>query len=433
MREQHLFGKSSFLRGIGLSILVGGIGSSAFGAGFEKAVMWSGKWSGVAAAAASGVNGPESLFFNPAGLAGREGFQASVNFSPTLGTFNGPIAPGQPNSDTGYHFNPVYGVLASYGITPKWAVGIGSFVSAGTKAVYGSVGNFSSSGTLGAFTASPRAEIYEIDYSIGTAYEVMPGLKVGAAWRISHVQAALGTVYSGTYNAIPSLNEAQLDDLGATTYNGYRVGAQYTSSDQRWGLGVNYRSGINFVAKGNATNRILPGNSTTYVNESLSDVTAATSLPSQLSVGGDFAVTESVRLFLQYDWTNYYHNQEISIVGATASNFATTAQNIGLGFSNENTFRLGVACTALQDWTFRAGYGLATQVTPDTQARATFEAPGIGQVITVGAGTSVMDKTLDLDVAVEHSFVSGDSATAPVPGDFSANAWALHLGATYRM
>lgn len=55
-----------------------------YSAGFEKTVMWGGRWSGLAGAAVSAVEGGDSLFYNPAGLVQGNGHEVSLNYSPLL-------------------------------------------------------------------------------------------------------------------------------------------------------------------------------------------------------------------------------------------------------------------------------------------------------------------------------------------------------------
>src|SRR5436305_1800620 len=90
-----------------------------FAAGFEKGIMWSGKYSGIGNAAASSVHGAESLYFNPAGLPSGSGMaEVSGNFSPTLPKFTGQLGNTTfsvpvTEQNTGTQFSPVFGVLAS--------------------------------------------------------------------------------------------------------------------------------------------------------------------------------------------------------------------------------------------------------------------------------------------------------------------------------
>lgn len=417
--QKHLFSKTGFATGILSAAL---ISSSAFGAGFEKNVMWSGKWVGVGGAAVSAVQGAESLFFNPGGLAmGHQGFEISGNFSPTWGEFKGPINAANQQLSTGYKFSPVFGALVDYGITPQWGIGVGAFVSAGTKADYDDVGF---PGALPAGTI--HSDIYVVDYSIGTGYEILPGLKLGAAWRISQVKAGLKTVSPAGGANFAYVN---IDDITATKYNGFRVGAQYTASDKKWGLGVNYRSNVDFTGTGSFTGQVYSATTGALVtNLPASNVRVSSALPTQIEVGGNYAVVDNVRLFLDYVWTNYSHNQELIIDGLANG-------NIPLGWKNMSNIRFAAECTAIQDWAFRAGYVYTSQVTPESYARATFTAPGHGNTITVGAGHTLMNNALELNGAVERSWTSGTTTAADQQyyGDYFAADWALHLGATLRL
>jgi long-subunit fatty acid transport protein len=428
MQKKHLISANRIAAGILSAALVS---SSAFGAGFEKNVQWSGKWVGVGGAAVSAVQGAESLYFNPAGLAyGREGFEISGNFSPTWGEFKGPVvAGGSPQESTGYKFSPVFGALVDYGITPQWGIGVGAFVSAGTKADYDSVSGFPA--TFPAGTSGPvGSDLYVIDYSIGTGYELIPGLKVGAAWRISHVKAGLKTPFSSGAGATTRLNFASIDGISATRYNGFRVGAQYTAPDKKWGFGANYRSSIDFTGKGTLTNSAVApvalGGATTTTTTN--DVTVASALPTQIEVGGNYAVVDTVRLYLDYVWTNYSHNQVLSVTGGGVP-------DIALGWKNMSNVRVATECTAIQDWAFRLGYVYTSPVTPPSYARATFVPPGNGNTITVGAGHSMMDNMLEVNGAVERSWTNGSTTAADQSpsGDYFAGDWAVHLGGTLRL
>lgn len=445
MQRQHLLSKTGFAVGIlsaaQMTLLAS---SSAFGAGFEKNVMWSGKWVGVGGAAVSAVQGAESLFFNPAGLAmNHQGFEVSGNFSPTWGEFKGPINTSNTQISSGYNFNPVFGALVDYGITPQWGIGVGAFVSAGTKADYSSVGNWNALFPAGISTPI-QSDIYVVDYSIGTGYELIPGLRVGAAWRISQVKAGIKTAFTTGTGVATRLNFGSIDDITATRYNGFRVGAQYTAPENKWGVGVNYRSSIDFTGHGHLTNTdyalaALGGASTTTTVDS---VAVATALPTQIEVGGNYALTNSVRMFLDYVWTNYSHDQAIAITGGSLPN-SSTVPDVQQGWKNMSNVRIAAECTALQDWTFRAGYVYTSQVTPESYARATFTAPGHGNTITVGAGHKFMSDALSLDAALERSWTSGSTDATSQPtgstatpyyyGDYFAADWALHLGATFRL
>ena len=64
-----------------------------FAGGFEKAVSWSAESAAKANAVGSSVDGAEALLFNPAGLAKGAASELSINLSPTIAEFSGPIYP----------------------------------------------------------------------------------------------------------------------------------------------------------------------------------------------------------------------------------------------------------------------------------------------------------------------------------------------------
>ena len=57
------------------AIVISFLSTLSFAAGLEKSTLWSGKYMGFGGAAASSVEGGESLYFNPAGLISGQGTQ----------------------------------------------------------------------------------------------------------------------------------------------------------------------------------------------------------------------------------------------------------------------------------------------------------------------------------------------------------------------
>jgi len=137
-----------------------------------------------------------------------------------------------------------------------------------------------------------------------------------------------------------------------------------------------------------------------------------------------------LRLFAQYDWTEYSRDQNVVISGLS--------QPIPQNWRDLKNGRLALAYMGMPYWIWRVGYAYASIVTPAEDARATFAAPGPGHSVTLGAGTSV-GSNMELDGALEYSKDAGHGSTpglaAPVnvAGDFEASAWVLHLGLNYRM
>src|SRR5262245_30169129 len=94
---------------------------SAFSAGFENDTLWSGKYAGMANAVVGTVSDSQAIYFNPAGLAGVTGSELSANYTAMWLTFHGPVLGTEQNSNT--TLASLFGITASYGITPKWGIG----------------------------------------------------------------------------------------------------------------------------------------------------------------------------------------------------------------------------------------------------------------------------------------------------------------------
>jgi long-subunit fatty acid transport protein len=419
-----------------MSAALAGLSKNASASGFEKGVFWSGKWGGVAGAAVSAADGAEALYFNPAGMAGKEGMEVSGNFSPILSQFSGPFNPNQ-TQDGSTSFSPAFGVLTKYGLSKDLSLGAGVYVGAGSKAVFEDV-------AITSYTMRPTVQtnLYEVELSLGAAYQIIPGFKIGAAYRAAFVHArfsSLSTTDLGGGNVL--LSFVDLQNLSKTKWNGFRLGAQYTSDDNRWGLGVTWRTPIDFIARGTSSGQYETRNGTTLVSAATGnftggDVSVASSLPSQIQVGGDYAIVpEKLRLLAQYTWTEYHRNQTLGIdgsLGAAAPVGTQAIPSVNLGWMNESRIAGGVVCTAVPEWAFRAGYAWVSQVTPNNAAKPNLVAPGAAHTISVGAGKQ-LGQNFDVDAAFEYDTVSGTGEPNAIAGDYSTKAYTMHFGATYRL
>jgi len=394
------------------------VGGNAYAGGFEKNVTWSGKYVGIGGAAVSRVEGSESLYFNPAGLASKRGENGdvSLNFSPTFVKFKGAFVAGrQEESDKS--FVPVGGATASYQLMDRLSVGVGYYVSGGTSAVYEGVNvGFPS------FTPELKSQLALTELAVGLGYEVLPGLRVGAAWRMLHV----GGDFFLANAALPNPYQ-QISDISKTKYDGFKVGAQYNNEAKTWGVGIVFRNGVNFNADMNQSQFSLAG-------AQVGTTTAGTirsSFPWQASIGGNINVTEFWHLHGEFTHTDYDHNQKIDVVGPQPI-------IVALNWNDQQNYKLGVEYTGLENLALRAGYVLTTQVVPDGRANPTFSTPATGHTIALGAGRSFLEgNRLDVNVAAEHSWASSDAlpavaANGVAGGEYSSSSWAAHLGAAYK-
>jgi len=283
---------------ISLSTLLAG---SAFGAGFEKGFMWSGKYAGQAGAAASSVSGAESLYFNPAGLSETKGTELSANFSPTFDVFKGPfIFSTGTQVSSGTKFAPVFGVVGSHALTDKWGVGLGVYVAGGTRAIFDNL-DYSSLGIPTASLApSAKSDLSITEIGLGTGYEVIPGLRVGVGLRTLLVRAALSSpTYIPPGATIPGLGTftnggliaTDVTDITATRYNGFKAGIQWGEAGSRFGIGAAWRSTVDFIGKGSLAQKVYNVQTSTLTPLPSANTDVTNSFPQQLNVGAHFDIT----------------------------------------------------------------------------------------------------------------------------------------------
>lgn len=385
---------------------------SAFAGGYEKAIMTSAKYGGVGGAATAIVNDAESLYFNPAGLAAIDGLTATGNFDPTLSKFKGPFNTTTATSvESDQSFSPVFSAVAGLKPIDKLGIGLGAYVAGATKAVYSGV-------DVGLpQKADVVSDLNVVEFALGGGYELLDGLRLGAAWRLSMVKARLATV-SGTSNL-------DIDNLSTTSASGARLGVQYGPRGSSWGLGAHWRTQVPFTATGTATSKSLTSGAT--IN--LGDGSATNVFPHQVSVGGFYDVTPKTwRLVAEWTWTEYLRDDFLEI------NIATGRTGITQNWQNQSNYRLGSEYM-LGDWALRGGYVLTTQVVPKDKARPTFSSPGLGHTIALGAGTKFMGGMLGVNAALEYSFAGGtvDPNDGGIAGDYTSSAMVAHVGVTYSL
>ncbi|MGE3260689.1 MAG: OmpP1/FadL family transporter [Bacteriovoracia bacterium] len=427
---------------ISLFVLAFGFSSLAHAAGFEKAVLWSGKEAGSGSAGMSRISSSESLYFNPAGLAGGgTGGDFTLNVSPTSIKLQGSIASAAVNEETDKNYSTIGSGFVKYKVNERLGVGVGAYVSGGSKAIYENVSLASDQPTITAFTPTIRTELAIIEYSVGAAYEIIPGLRFGAAWRIAKVDGGFSTVKKTIANTAYSFID--IADAKQTRYNGYRLGLQYENDAKTWGVGATFRNSMNFSAVGNGTGSttVIPTTITTATT--IGKTTLGTGLPWSASLGGNVLVNEDFRLLAAVDMMKYSENKQLTIVGTI--NGTTVIPNLPLNWKDMYNYRLGGEYLGIETVVLKAGYVLTTPVTPTHDARATLAPPGTGHTVTLGAGKTFLRNTVSVDGAFEYAFNNAGGSASPTyatdttkellatsSSEYKAKVMALHLGASYR-
>lgn len=449
----------------------------AYSGGYEKTVLWSGKEAGVAGAGVSISEGAESLFFNPAGLSTKRAkkFEATIQASPTFVKTSGPITADNTVTDGQTKFLPIAAALAQYQVNEKWGVGLGAYVAGGAASFYDdlNLSNFSVPGgttnyNFPGFSPDVESRLRIMEYALGTGYEVLPGLKIGGSWRIVHVTAKLQTAAAVGAGANAVFSSVVLDNLSQWRFNGYRFGINYTQPVEKpmYGVGITVRTPVKFNLKGTSSMTYGSAVTGTVGSGTGGDVWAGNEFPLQIQAGGFFRLSslEHFRFLGEYSFTQYSNVDRISLTGSnftpTTAGLNGTEQAIISGLSplsvyniqqdwrNLHIMRIGTEWDGLGDSQIvRAGYALTGKITPNQWVRPTFVAPGLGHTFTGGYGRNITlaGNLVEVNGALEYSFAKGktSSETAALatnssgrqvtrPGDYSAMAYAAHLGATYR-
>ncbi|MCM2281304.1 MAG: outer membrane protein transport protein [Bdellovibrionaceae bacterium] len=428
-RGSRICWRRTLARGAMASLLILTM-NDAFGAGYEKNIMWSGRHGGQAGASLSTVEGSEALYWNPAGLvSSRLGHDVTLNLSPTYSRFQGSISSDGENRKSDEQYILPFGLMYGSTRSEKWGWGIGSYASGGTTAKYENV-------PIGAFTLRPTIEskIQLIEVAAGAGYRVNEQWQLGVAWRAGFVSAKLSSA-AATAFTVPAagvaLTASQIDDLEGEELVGLKLGAQYRPSEV-WGLGLSFRTEYDFELDGTATGQrettLAPGSVTTLAG---GPATVKSRFPMQLNFGGHWnIVPDAWRAYAEYGFTQYSRVKTLEI-NATLSGAALP--NIAQNWKDQHHVRLAGEFLRT-NWPVRFGYVFTSQVVPESDARATFSAPGTGHTLTLGTGRDVMADRLHVDMALESSWITGDVSPTASPaqgGDYETIGYALHLGAAY--
>jgi long-chain fatty acid transport protein len=412
--------------------------ASALAGGYEKALLWSGHYTGMGGAAASTVSGSESLFFNPAGLASNEGIETSLNISPTSTQTKGPLLQDNVVVDSQRMLRWPFGLTAKMSLSPELAVGAGFMVAGGIGSEFSNV-SFASLG-LTAVNPSYMSKMSIAEFALGAAYKPMPGLKVGASWRASFVSAQF-QYFTTPSTALGSLGFFSVDISGLKDSNfaGFRFGAQFEPEGTPFGVGVAVRTPINFTANGTISGQYVTSAATpTALTGSTASVKS--SFPLQIAVGAHYKVQDNATVAVQYDMARYSANKMLDFTGSVmlgTTPITALPADITQNWKNMHNIRLGYEQGIGEGITLRAGYVFTSQVTPKEYPMVTFASPGVGHTIALGGGYAV-DSNLRMDLGLEYAFASGNVTVTPLNGTsklgtYSSNAFAGHLGVTYAL
>lgn len=413
--------------------------AAAFGAGFEKSTIQSGKYMGYGGAVTSFAAGSEALYFNPAGLIGGEKEnEITGNLSPTFINFKAPNAVAD-RQETSERWGPPNGVFYRRKLSDTLALGIGSYTAGGNSTEYNEVQIPSATGNF-AYKPNIFTRLAITEFSAGVGYKFSDKLKLGFAWRGGIAQIDQGG--AAVTNGQTVLIAQEYRGLKGSSMMGYRLGAQYDINES-WGVGFSYRNAMHFAASGKLYVKAQTSTGIT-ADSAETDMSVKTQLPQQLNLGTHYKFNDKWTGFFEYDWTNYGVVDRLMYEGS----YSTTITGAGplpeqyVGWSDQHNLRFAGEYSGF-DAPVRFGYVYTSRVASNNYATSTLAPPGAGHTVSLGSGHSWWEKTLDVNGAVDYTIISGSvgpndplnagatTRATTKAGNYEASVVTVHIGATY--
>ena len=406
---------------------------NATAGGFEKATLWDAKYSALAGAAVSSVDDSSAIFFNPAGLAFAESNDVAVHLSPTVTKVNGPAEGNDSYVEGTNNFVPASGFTGLFKLNDKFTLGYGVYASGGASASYDNI-TAGSQVTLpnpnaplqpiqlNPVTGEYSTKISIVEAGLAMAYRINNNWSVGSTYRITYAAADINIVSAtGPVGATIGYN-----DMSGFDYFGARLGTMYRSDNNRWGWGLNIRTGVDVEANGTTKYTLGTGEAGS------GNASTETSLPLQISTGLDYQLTKNWRLFNELTYSNYNDIEAIDF----KTDAGTPVTSITTKWNDQYNVRFAGEYTGIDGWALRGGYILTTGVVPEEYAAPTFSTPAVAHTVTFGAGTTLMDGKVDLDMAAEYNYAKNEnvvgSIVATPNGKYRTSAYAMHVSAKYK-
>jgi long-chain fatty acid transport protein len=385
--------------------------TSASAAGFRLTEAGA-RASGMGGAVSALIDDSTALYFNPAGILGRTGLDASVGISLILPsvTFS--------NDATGVSTSTLPGVATpfnlflSYGLTENLAVGIGIFNPYGASATW-------PSGWEGAGRAlTSSVQTFDINPTI--AYALHPRLKLALGF-----QAVRGTVF--IERGLNFVDSAGKVSLGGDAWGfGWNAGMQLEVIEKVLFFGGSYRSavGMNFAGRAHFSN--VPGDFQSLLADQ--KITSSISLPDTASFGVGIKPIEALRIGLEVNATVWQSFTDLTIA---FENPALT-NPLPKRWQSVASFNAGVEYAFTQAIAGRLGFvwdptaSPGETLTPDLPDATRYR-------ITAGAGWR-SSFGLGVDLAYQYVILAPAHSSAPgFAGTYSGSAHVVSLNVGYRM
>lgn len=300
--------------------------------------------------------GVDSLWWNPASIAGMQGGEAAVRASAILPrgkvVDNGTVIvrPGQPGASVGG--NPVAKNPIDNGYLPSGAIAYGFgrvAVGLSLTAPYSFTTDYDADSWARYSADKTKLRTYDIQPSI--AVELAKGLYIGGAANIEYVDATLG-------NYLPNLSPLLADGHQTLKGNGWDVGwsAGMQFHDGPVSLGLAYKSSIKHKLDGDVTIEGLQG--PLAANNGVIDAKASFSTPWMVIGSARAKMSKSLTLNAQVVRMGWSEFDSIDL-GAPLN------QSIPENYRNSWTWAIGADYEVNPQWTLRTGFQRGITPTQD--------------------------------------------------------------------
>ncbi|MEZ4329519.1 MAG: outer membrane protein transport protein [Polyangiales bacterium] len=435
------------------------------------------RYTGTGGLGAAFVEGPPSVFHNPAGLLSIDKFELTLGFTTLLVTYNAPFGGYGSEQDSPPLIGPLPFLGAGFRVADDWVVGLSLYISVGFGGNFTNIGLLtegarvtrdtegnlvSTDGTQDPFVTDPpvdqSVQLFIAELAIPVAWEPIEGLRLAAALRLPY-----GNFKAVAFQDIVGTWAPAEQTVAGFGIPGVFLGVQYDVSDVVT-IGAAYRSQVRVHMSGRVD---LPNGLGSIGGRRAASLAAETDwyVPHMIRAGVAFHLLER-RLMLSVEGRVQMHaraNRDLT--------FALTNDHEGLedgvdpaawrlaertglnafrsNFEWKNVYLLGATAEYnIADnfrWRFAATWGNnatpATTVTPFSPPPSTRSwqvATGFGVDIgthlvldvgfAAGLGPTAVIRTDDPDNCANDAIVKGGCN-----GNYSINSWFMGLSATYRL
>jgi len=349
------------------------------------------KATAMAGAFIAQANDVSSVFFNPAGMAGQDGFQVGLGTTlifPQF-SFTGPTGVDKNlyTKAEAQTFTPTT-FYATYGINDDLAVGFGFFT------LYGLGSKWSQDWVGRELATTSDVKTFTLNPSV--AYKLMDNLSVSIG--LDYVIGQVTLEKSAGY--VPAIGDYVESKLAAdATGFGFNLGVKFNASDEL-AIGAVYRSEVSMDFSGDATfdfrsttPQIDAGLRTLF--PSTTKGTSTLTLPALMGVGVSYDFTKNLTAefdWMQIAWSSY---DKLTIkfadpVGPDQSKETIAERN----YEDSYSLRFGMEYRVNDELALRMGYLRDNKAVPDTYLEPSLP-EGDRNLFSLGAGYKMGAITVD--------------------------------------